>query len=120
MFRLNTAVDYCELIDGFALPRFFSETHGIPDEDFFDEFNFLMANHVSFGSEIWMHVEHNNVLRRKSNSLYDRVIDQSEEEDAEVESLRAKVSCLEIEISFTKPTSDLRLVDVSVLISENL
>lgn len=42
--HLDTAADCREILDGFAPPGFFAEDHGIKDDNFFEEFNYLSAH----------------------------------------------------------------------------
>ena len=69
------AVDCCEMVDGFALPRFFSEIHEMEGGEFFYEFNYLAARQLSFCAEARQRAERNIVLKRRFMSLHGRLAD---------------------------------------------
>ncbi|GJR52156.1 hypothetical protein Tco_1402677 [Tanacetum coccineum] len=95
--RLDDGHTCYEMVDEFALPKFFASICGMEHDQLFTEFNVGAARQMSLSAEVRMRAEYNIRERMRLNSVVEEKNSLLKARDKEVKSLKARLLVKEAE-----------------------
>ncbi|GKG35248.1 hypothetical protein Tco_0440402, partial [Tanacetum coccineum] len=86
-----------EMVDEFALPKFFVSIRGMEHDQLFTEFNVGAARQISLSAEVRMCAKYNVKEKRRLTSVIKRQVELLKVREGEIENLKAYLLLRETE-----------------------